>query len=319
MTPQLQACPDINVTWNELIAAAQEMELRSAASRGYLADAASAWTGLKDAYRQPDTETEVHTALEELGEPMQQWQRSLSQAKEAIAGFVAAGKPLQAESEELAAAKLGLVAELVRAERSSDADDDDADRTAARAAAFNDRAERLRTQWQALAEETIAALQGIKGGTAEFLPPGALLGALALPAPAWAGFTSGLDEAFGVLSPTDYLPSLRGLTTEELRAWAQANPEGAALLAGNTLPVWRMPGSAEAVMAKAMEGGNPLTADGIAGIRSAWLGLSPADQERLLLLFPAVSSPVVYSSRWSRNSGKLAETVTHSACSSTRS
>ena len=291
MTIRLGTVPELDVPWDQLSDAVEEMSQRAAAAGSYLVDAQAAWAGLKDAYRQPDTELEVHAALAELDSPMQEWTAALAAARDALAAFVAAGRPLQAEAEELAAARPALTAQLAAVLDGDEAQgDNQAERALRRAEAFNGRIASLRADWQALTSETSAALKGISGGTLGSLPATPLLAAsAALPAaPPWASFTSGLNERFGPLTPESYLASLTGLTDQELREWAAANPEGAALLAANKLPAWRMPGSAEAVMAQVMANDAALTEAGIGTIRDAWKGLAPGDQERLLLLYPAV-------------------------------
>jgi hypothetical protein len=293
MTGQLRGFPDIDVPWDKLAGAAEGLGLRGSAANGYLADAAAAWSGLRQAYRQPETEAAVHNALDGLTDPLFRWQQALAAARTALEAFVAAGRPLQAESEELAASRPALLSALAEAGESGEIEDPDsraarAAAAAGRLAAFNARADGLRKDWQALTEQTVAELEAIRGGTGGNLPAAALLGTPSLPVPAWAGFTSGLDEAFGSLSPEDYVRSMEGLSDEELKAWALANPEGAALLAANMLPVWRPNGSPEAVMANASAGDKPLTPEGIAGIRTAWFSLSAEGRERLLLLYPAV-------------------------------
>ncbi|MGW6174172.1 alpha/beta hydrolase [Arthrobacter sp. NPDC055138] len=290
MTIRLGSVPEFDVPWDQLSDAVQEMSQRAASAGSYLMDAGAAWSGLKDAYRQPDTELEVHAALAELEGPTQEWTAALGAARDAVAAFVAAGRPLQAEAEELAAARPALAAQLAGLDGDEPPDDNQAERVLRRAEAFNGRIASLRADWQALRSETAAALKAISGGTLDSLPATPLLAAsAALPAaPPWASFTSGLNERFGPLTPESYLASLTGLTDQELRDWAAANPEGAALLATNTLPAWRLPGSAEAVMARAMANDAGLTEAGISTIRDAWKGLAPDDQERLLLLYPAV-------------------------------
>ncbi len=290
MTIRLGSVPELDVPWDQLSDAVEEMSQRAASAGGYLVDAGAAWSGLKDAYRQPDTELEVHAALAELDGPMQEWTAALAAARDAVAAFVAAGRPLQAEAEALAAARPALAAQLAALDGDEAPADNHAERALRRAEAFNGRVASLRADWQALSAETAAALQGISGGTLDSLPATPLLAASAtLPAaPPWARFTSGLNERFGPLTPESYLASLTGLTDRELRDWAAANPEGAALLAANKLPAWRLPGSAEAVMARAMANDAALTEAGIGTIRDAWKGLAPGDQERLLLLYPAV-------------------------------
>ncbi|TJY69599.1 hypothetical protein E4J89_09905 [Arthrobacter sp. CAU 1506] len=291
MTTRLGTVPELDVPWDQLSDAVEEMSRRAASAGSYLVDAGAAWSGLKDAYRQPDTELEVHAALTELDGPMQEWTAALAAARDALAAFVSAGRPLQAEAEELAAARPALAAHLATALDGDGAQgDNQAERALRRAEAFNGRIAALRADWQALSSETSAALKGISGGTLDSLPATPLLAASAsLPAaPPWASFTSGLNERFGPLTPESYLASLTGLTDQELRDWAAANPEGAALLAANTLPALRLPGSAEAVMAQAMANDAALTEAGISAIRDAWKGLAPDDQERLLLLYPAV-------------------------------
>ncbi|EMY36173.1 hypothetical protein D477_000460 [Arthrobacter crystallopoietes BAB-32] len=289
---QLAGFPGINVPWDKLAGVAEELELRSSATAGYLADATAAWSGLQQAYRQPETEAAVHTALDELVDPVQQWQHALASARSVLEAFVTAGRLLQAESEELAAAQPGLAADLAAAEAAEAGDPAEPGgaqaATTGRVTAFNIRAEQLWRDWQALTEQTVLGLDAIRGGTGGTLPAASLLGTSSLPVPTWADFTSGLDEAFGTLSPEDYVRSMQGLSDGELHAWVLANPEAAAVLAANKLPVWRPSGSPEAIMANAMAGDNPLTHEGITGIRTAWLSLSPDVRERLLLLYPAV-------------------------------
>ncbi len=124
----------------------------------------------------------------------------------------------------------------------------------------------------------------------------ASMGGAVLPAVGWAALTSGLDDRFGALDPVKLVPLLAGLDREGLRQWAEVNPDGAALLAGNQLPARSANGivlgsslrSSEMIMRQAMVDGANLTEQGIEGIRQAWISLPEPEQDRLLLLYPAV-------------------------------
>ncbi len=276
--------PHIDVPWNELEDDAEEMVLRAAAAAGYLADATAAWGRFRDCYQHPDTQEQVYAALDELREPLENWQRSLQEAARTIGGFAAAGRALSRRARE--------VQELFRQlGRSADAGEDDAGHDAGQDAAeqqMKDQASALQRDWVDLQETTAAALADIGYGNGVGLPMSAAPGGSVLPAVAWSAFTDRLDERFGKLHPDALLPSLLGLDAAELREWGAANPAAAALLANRELTGTFWPHGPEAIMQQAMAGGAHLTSDGIAGIRDAWLGLSTQDQERLLLLYPAV-------------------------------
>ena len=267
--------PIIDVEWGTLDALARDLDVRAGVTESYLTDAATAWQRFGAAYREPATQDQVHTALDSLADPMAQWRASLATAAGIIRDFASAGRPLGDESKRLAAEQ---------PEKWLSADDDTA--AASALAAFNDRAEQLTKQWNALEQETVAGLAGINGGTGSGLPMTAVPGSAALPSVNWPGLTSTLDERFGAVTPAQLLASLRGLDTAELRAWAAANPEAAALLAANKMMGPFPAGSPEAAMAAVMD--DSLSKEGVAAIRNAWMDLSPRDQEKLLLLYPAV-------------------------------
>ena len=268
--------PIIDVDWGALDALARDLEVRAGVTESYLADAATAWQRFGAAYREPATQDQVHTALDSLADPMAQWRTSLTTAAGIIRDFASAGRPLGDESKRLAAEQ---------PERWLSADDDDT-AAASALAAFNERAEQLTKQWNALEQETVAGLAGISGGTGSGLPMTAVPGSAALPSVNWPGLTSTLDERFGMVTPAQLLASLRGLDRAELQAWSAANPEAAALLAANKMMGPFPGGSPEAAMAAVMN--DSLSKEGVAAIRNAWMDLSPSDQEKLLLLYPAV-------------------------------
>ena len=278
----IEGFPDIDVHWDDLNDAATDLGTKADIAKSYLTDAQTAWTGVRDAYRHDETQSTVHAALDDLTTPVAEWATALSSAKTALEDFVTTGRPLQRESEALADLLPGL-----RSQVRSDPEGEKA-ATTSELSDFNRRARALSTEWDTAQTTAADALDAITQGTGDSLPTSAPLGGTTLPTVSWADFTSGLDEDFGAVDPRDLLPSLRGLSPEELRAWADANPEAAAILAANRPMGPFMPGSPEQAMAAVMGGDAPLTASGIKRIRSTWLGLEPGDQEKLLLLYPAV-------------------------------
>lgn len=267
--------PDISGDWTNLDALAQDLQLRAGAVEGYLGDATTAWQRVVPAYREPTTQDLVHAAMDSLAEPMAQWRASLVSAVGIIQDFAAAALTLAEELRQLTAEQ---PRELVEG--------DDPVAHGITVDNFNTRADELTAQWNTLQQDTAARLASVSGGTGEGLPMTAHLGSQTLPQVSWASLTSTLDERLGAVTPGALLPSLRGLDTAELKAWAKANPEGAALLAANKL-VGPFPiGSPEAALSDVMN--DSQSKEGIAAIRAAWLDLSAADQEKLLLLYPAV-------------------------------
>lgn len=279
---QIESFPDIEVPWDVLEDAALDMQTRAKSTNSYVTDAQSAWNRLSGAYQHDETQSTVYSALNDLSAPLEEWKESLATAQSAISDFVPTGKKLQRESERLAT-ELPLLDTMVALGQGGDNPDLDQ-----QVREFNDRAEKLRTDWSTAQSTAADALDAIKTGTGGSLPLSATLGGPTLPDVSWSTFTAGLDEDFGDVDPKDLLPSLRGLSTEELRAWAAANPEAAELLASNKPDGDFPPGSPEATMATAMEGDAPMTASGIHDIRGAWLGLTDKNQEKLLLLYPGV-------------------------------
>ncbi|GAA1120544.1 hypothetical protein GCM10009582_17210 [Arthrobacter flavus] len=270
--PQL---PDIAVVWDELEDAASDMALRAQVSADYLADAATAWLRFRDYYVEPTTQEQVYTALDDLKEPTENWQRSLQDASTIISDFVTSGRALAARKQELQ--------RLIFRQQETDPDSlDESENSPANQATV------LTREWTELQETTAAALAGIGYGDGAGLPMGAAPGGTLLPTVEWASWTTSLNEQFGPLNPALLLTSLTGLNESELAAWAAANPEAAALLANRTMMGPFGIGTPEAIMQAAMGGDADLSEQGIAGIRAAWTGLSEEDQERLLLLFPAV-------------------------------
>lgn len=267
--------PDISGDWANLDALAQDLLARAGVAESYLADATTAWQRVGPAYREPTSQDLVYAAMDSLAEPMAQWRTALVSAAGIIQDFAATALALAEELRQLTAEQ---PRELVEGE--------DPVAHGKTVDTFNTRADELTAQWNTLQQDTVASLASVSGGTGEGLPMAAHLGSQTLPQVSWASLTSTLDERLGAVTPGALLPSLRGLDTAELTAWAEANPEGAALLAANKL-VGPFPlGSPEAALSDVMNGSQ--SKEGIAAIRAAWLGLTPADQEKLLLLYPAV-------------------------------
>lgn len=273
--PQL---PDIVVPWDTLQSAAEDMSVRGQITAEYLRDAAAAWSRLRSFYQEPDTEERVFTALDDVREPLENWHRSLQEATQVISEFVTAGRDLERRRQDLQSTALqqgsGPEAGAGQDERAEQQ--------------LNEEAAALTREWASLQEDAAASLERIAYGTGAGLPMGGEPGRGVLPAVGWAELTSQLDDRFGTLHPDALLPSITGLNEEELREWAAANPEAAALLADRRLNGPFRDGTPEAIMRSAMADGAHLTEHGVAGIRSAWLALSPEHQERLMLLYPAV-------------------------------
>ncbi|MBD8044234.1 hypothetical protein H9638_10495 [Arthrobacter sp. Sa2BUA2] len=271
----LSTLPDITGDWTRLDALAQDLLVRAGVAEGYLSDATTAWQRVGPAYREPATQDLVHAAMDSLAEPMALWRASLVSAAGIIQDFAAAALTLAEELRQLTAEQ---PRELVEG--------DDPVQHGKAVDSFNTRADGLTAQWNTLQQDTAARLASVSGGSGEGLPMTAYLGSQTLPRVSWASLTSTLDERLGAVTPGALLLSLRGLDTAELKAWAEANPEGAALLAANKL-VGPFPlGSPEAALSGVMD--DSQSKEGIAAIRAAWLDLSAADQEKLLLLYPAV-------------------------------
>lgn len=278
----METFPDIDVPWDDLNDAATDLGTKAGTTASYLTDAQTAWKRVRDAYQHDETQAMVYVALDDLTTPVADWSSALTTAKTTLEDFVTTGRPLQRESEALTALLPGV--------RSKVRDDPEGENAATTTAVtdFNSRARALRTDWNTAQTTAATALDAIAIGTGDTLPMSATVGGSTLPTVSWAAFTSGLDEDFGTVDPRALLPSLQGLTPEELRAWADANPEAAAVLAANRPMGPFMPGSAEQAMAEVMGGDAALTEAGIGRIRSAWLELSAGDQKKLMLLYPAV-------------------------------
>ena len=268
------ALPDISGNFSDLEAAAEDLRVRAGVAESYLTDAAAAWKRVIPAYQEPATQDLVHTAMDSLAAPMAGWRSALVAAAGIIQDFAAAAGYLRAECRTL------------EAERPAAAPAED-DPSAQRALdEFNSRAGDLTQRWNTLQQETAARLASVSGGTGEGLPIHARAGGPVLPKVDWAALTVTLDDRLGAVTPGQLLESLRGLDKAELKAWTEANPEAAALLAANTPMGPFSPGSPEAAMSAVMN--DSLSQAGIAAIRGAWLELPAADQEKLLLLYPAV-------------------------------
>ena len=266
--------PDISGSWSNLDAAAEDLRVRAGVAESYLTDAADAWKRVIPAYREPETQDPVHAALDSLAAPMAGWRSALVAAAGIIQDFAAAAGVLANECR------------ILEAERPA-ADPAEDDPGARRVLdEFNTRADELTRKWDTLQQETAARLAAVSGGAGEGLPMLALSGGPVLPEVDWAALTVTLDDRLGAVTPGQLLESLRGLDTAGLRTWAEANPEAAALLAANKLMGPFSVGSPEAAMAAVMNGS--LSQEGIAAVRTAWLQLPADDQEKLLLLYPAV-------------------------------
>ncbi|MGW9550059.1 alpha/beta hydrolase [Citricoccus zhacaiensis] len=282
--PTLGTYPAVESAWDTLSDAAADLKTASKNVQESMADAQSSWQGFRTWYRHDDTEEAVWTGLAPLEPHAEDWAAALASAKEAVDDFVATGRPLQTEREDLDQEEPGLSSRRSAALSS----DDEAEVEEVRAAilAFNERATSLTTDWANAQETFEAAIGAISIGTTEGLPiVSASRDAETLD---WAAMTSELDSMFGELHPRSIWRDLRGLTEEELRDWLEANPEAARALAENELPGNPIPGSAEETMIEAMADDAQLSEDGITGIRVAWLGLEDHERERLMLLFPGV-------------------------------
>lgn len=277
--------PVITTSWDDLRRHSTDLLNRANAASSFFEQASINWTRFRSAYIHSATQEQVYTALDELGAPMQEWAGAVSAANRILIDFCDSGSTLQARAEELTEERPGIYAKYQEAEEAGE-DADPAD--AAAISAFNERAVQLKADWDALVENTASSLRAISGGTDDMLAAHAGLGERLLPEADWVALSSGLNERFGNMSPFTLAHMLSGLSADELRLWADANPEAAAVLAGNELMGPYAADSPEHIMMMAMRDGADLTEAGVMGIRNAWDSLDQAGQERLLLLFPAV-------------------------------
>lgn len=285
VSPQL---PDISVPWSDLEDEAADMAQRARITAEYLAQAAAAWDRFRSFYQEPDTQERVYTALNELSEPTLYWQRSLQDAADTISNFAAAGRALARRRQELQALLLEHAGSPETGLDQPGSGSPDSPGQEGSAEQLNEQAAALAREWSDLQQGTAAILTGIRYGDGAGLPMGAVHGGSVLPDVQWSALTGVLDERFGALHPSALLPSLTGLDEEELREWAAANPEAAALLAARTLDGPFRAGTPEALMRTAMADDAHLTRDGVDAIRTAWLALDPLEQERLMALYPGV-------------------------------
>lgn len=284
--PALNPVPDVRADWDTLGDSAADLRTGSGNARDALQDAKGAWAGLHTGYRHDGTSERVWAGLDSLEEPAGDWAAALSSARDAIEDFVLTGEPLQRLREALVDDRSRLAGDRSGALASDD--EAEIERVRGDILAFNDRVTDLERDWTSAQDTLVSALGAISGGTSAGLAVVSAPRTVDTNALDWATMTSGLDTKFGELDPRAIWRDLKGLSGEELRDWLEANPEAARALAENELPRHPVPGSAEDVMARAMAGDAPLTQDGIAGIREAWLGLEEHDRERLMLLFPGV-------------------------------
>ncbi len=277
--------PVISASWDDLRGHSTDLLNRANAASSFFTQASADWARFRSAYSHAATQEQVNTAVDELAAPMQEWAAAVSAANGILVDFCDTGAALQARAVELSEERPGIYAKyLATQEEGEEADPADA----AAISTFNERVSQLKTEWDALVEDTSSSLRGISGGTDDMLAAHAGLGEQLLPVADWVALSSGLNERFGDMSPSALARILNGLSGEDLRLWADANPEAAAVLAQNRMVGPYATGSPEHTMMTAMQDGTDLTEAGVLGIRNAWNSLDAKDQERLLLLFPAV-------------------------------
>lgn len=284
--PALGAYPDAEASWTTLSERAADLKSESTNLEEAMEDARASWRGLESGYQHPDTQDQVWTALDELVPHAEDWATALSSAQDALDDFVETGRPLQIERESLDRARPGLSSR--RGSALGSADEALVEEVRQDILTFNERASTLTRNWQAAQETFTAALEAIRLGTTEGLPVVTGHRDTETGALEWARMTSGLDEKFGEIDPDVIWRDLRGLDEDELRDWLEANPEAARALAEHRWADHPPAGTPEAIMDAAMDDGAPLTEEGIAGIREAWLGLTDAERERMSLLYPGV-------------------------------
>ncbi|MEH0110538.1 alpha/beta hydrolase [Tersicoccus sp. MR15.9] len=285
------AIPDIDVDWAAVTIAAEDLEREARLVRGFLADAAADWRGLHAAYRHPETEQQVHAALDDLAPPADAWVTAARTARTTLDDFAEQGRELTRQSR-------ALEAELPRVRSAADdatdqsRTDDERATDRATVTGFNEQATDLAARWEELKQRTADALSGIAGGEEDLLPDGAGAGAPgALPAAGFAAVTTSWDTRLGV-KPTaaSLYGQVQGLPRDELMDWSLANPELAQVLAHQQLPtggaeLFAPAGSGERVLGAAASSHPDDPFARIDAVRAAWLSLPPGEQDRMLLTY----------------------------------
>lgn len=302
-TPEVAAPPQISGSWEPLGTEAAAMAAAAGSVQTAVDEAAGRWARLAASYDEPSTNTVVHRAMDPLAPRAGSWSTAMAEAGAVLEAFAQQARQLQAQAEELTAAR----AEVLRAAAEIEAGDSWAETWGEtwwqrlRVAEFNAAVVELREAWeqaqqsvvdQLAAIERAAGAEGIgsDGGGSEGVgsldvADEAALGSGSAPVGGPARTPSGggaaADDLVDDLAGDDPETILERLDDEEAAA-------AAAALADRRLDAqFALPGDAARRMREVMATHDHRTQAGMQAIREEFLGLEVEQQRRLVVAYPA--------------------------------
>lgn len=294
----IREVPEVTTDFGQLRDHAGELRHRAAAVAAAVEEADGGWAALAVHYREPATEDRVLSAVKQLPAPAADFHAAVGLAAAALEDFADQGVYHARYLEELRSRRASF--NMANPDIFLVCTDDPWEAQAREAGRRLDEEIRLAVErWEALQQSCADALNGIRhgrgeglgnAGSARFFAAGAFAaGTAALGAPArqpWSTFGARFDrsvqEAAGRLAA-----GLAGKVPGEVLDWARNNPQAAALLAANRLPQHPVPGSAEAALLAALSTRTEPRRR-IDVVRAAFLGLAPAERERMALQYPGI-------------------------------
>lgn len=99
---------EIDVPWDELDSSASGLKSASSDAASAMTGIGSSWGGLVQAYRQPESEQAVWSAMDDVPSVVEDWADAMDSAVGVLRDFVDEGRPLQIRSEALKQQAAGL-------------------------------------------------------------------------------------------------------------------------------------------------------------------------------------------------------------------
>lgn len=291
-TPEVAAPPQISGSWESLGTQAAVMAAAAGSVQAAVDEAAGRWTRLAASYDEPSTNVVVHRAMEPLVPRTGSWSTAMAEAGAVVETFAQQARQLQAQAEELAAAR----AEVLRAAAEIESGDSWVETWGEtwwqrlRVAEFNAAVAELRETWEQAQQSVVDQLAAIEraAGADEVGAEGtgsldvadeAALGSGSARIPSGDGAAA--DDLVDDLAGDDPEAILERLDDEEAAA-------AAAALADRRLDAqFALPGDAARRMREVMATHDHRTEAGMQAIREEFLGLEVEQQRRLVVAYPA--------------------------------
>ncbi|GAB3182524.1 hypothetical protein GCM10027060_15480 [Nesterenkonia halophila] len=285
-TPEVAAPPQISGSWEPLGTEAGAMAAAAGSMQTAVDEAAGRWARLAATYDEPSTSTVVHRAMDPLTPRAGSWSTAMAEAGAVVEAFAQQARQLQAQAEELTAAR----AEVLRAAAEIEAGDSWVETWGQRlrVAEYNAAVVELREAWEQAQQSVVDQLAASERAAGAEGTGSEVVGSLDVADRAALGSGSARTPSGDGVAADDLVDDLAGDDPEAILERLDDEEAAAAALADRRLDAqFALSGDAARRMREVMATHDHRTDAGMQAIRDAFLRLDGEERRRLVVAYPA--------------------------------